>query len=138
LVGGRRLKIDRSGIELLNRPRPTQGCSSSSRRRRRRKRRRRRRRRGRRRRRRRRRRRFRRGFWDMKLKSRGAPSGTFCDLNKFHHGVVTRHTVTVRRYWKERLAYPWLLRWVPWPGGEGGIYRDYSASHNKNPVSSSI
>ena len=27
LVGGRRSRIDRSGIELLNRPRPTQGCA---------------------------------------------------------------------------------------------------------------
>ena len=42
-------------------------------------------------------------------------------LNKFHHGVVTRHTVTVRRYWKERLVYPWLLRWVSWPGRRGGL-----------------
>ena len=43
-VGGRRSRIDRSGIELLNRPRPTQGCRLNGRRRRRRIRRRRRRR----------------------------------------------------------------------------------------------
>jgi len=34
LVGGRRSRIDRSGIELLNRPRPTQGCRVDRRRRR--------------------------------------------------------------------------------------------------------
>jgi hypothetical protein len=36
LVGGRRSRIDRSGIELLNRPRPTRGCRVNRRRRRRR------------------------------------------------------------------------------------------------------
>jgi hypothetical protein len=41
LVGGRRSRIDRSEIELLDRPRPTQGCTVNRRRRRRRMRRRR-------------------------------------------------------------------------------------------------
>ena len=39
LVGGRRSRIDRSGIELLNRPRHTEGCRVDRRRRRRRRRR---------------------------------------------------------------------------------------------------
>jgi hypothetical protein len=34
LVGGRRSRIDRSGIESLNRPRPTQGCRVDRKRRR--------------------------------------------------------------------------------------------------------
>ena len=45
MVGERRSRIDRSGIDFLNRPRPTQGCRVNRRRRGRRRRRRRRRRR---------------------------------------------------------------------------------------------
>jgi hypothetical protein len=36
LIGGKRLRIEKCGIELWNRPRPTQGCRVIRRRRRRR------------------------------------------------------------------------------------------------------